>query len=309
MYQVVDVTPFHCVIPAIQRVDCTQGSRFQVNYKGREQKRQVSGELEREEAALAAAPGSVATSVMPETLNTELAASVLEAVPTPVWAVDASLRVELCNAIAQQHSWTRIKDGAYQLCAGKAMNSWLAEQVAQVLQAGLRSVLAKDSLPACMAKLPFKEMVLAPLDNQLVAVVLVSDGDAPPVTKSSEQGEIERTVACLNCQKYLDNAPDGLLVFDRSGRIYETNRTASRIFGHPEMALAQMMLAELVAGADQYKLFEELRRLQAGEERTLELAGLKADGQQFYFQLNLTSLEAGIFLGFVRDITERRRAE
>jgi PAS domain S-box-containing protein len=245
---------------------------------------------------------------MPEEGVTILAASMLDAVSAPVWAVDASLKVFACNTAARMHPWTEGAGPALRLYTGGALDTWLIAQISRVLVAQQSCVFTRAGIPGYFSPLPFGEITFSPLDQTVATVILAPHSQNEPAP-AWPPGDFERSITCLNCQKYLDNAPDGLLVFDHAGRIYETNRAASRMFGHAELALTQMLLAGLVAVADHARLFGLIQQLEPGAETVIDLQGMKADGREFFFQLSIARIEESVFLGFATDITERRHAE
>lgn len=118
-------------------------------------------------------------------------------------------------------------------------------------------------------------------------------------------------------QAIVDNVIDGIITIDAGGRIESCNRSAERIFGHASDEMVgrnvSMLMPEPHRGAhDGY-----LRRyLATGERRIIgigrEVEGRRRDGSLFPMELAVTEIEqAGrrLFVGMVRDITERRRME
>ena len=115
----------------------------------------------------------------------------------------------------------------------------------------------------------------------------------------------------------LDSAQDGIISIDHTGVILEFNPAAERIFGYTR---EQVMGKEMAALIVPPSLREGHRRglahyLATGEGpvlgRRLELTALRADGTEFPVELSITRIgsdEPPTFTGFVRDITERKRA-
>ncbi|MGE0710540.1 MAG: response regulator [Planctomycetota bacterium] len=114
-------------------------------------------------------------------------------------------------------------------------------------------------------------------------------------------------------------ALDGIVTADSSGRVTYLNPAAARMFGYP--------VGELLGGELTRLMPPRLRaRHEAGLARylrtgrptilgeTVELAGLRRDGQEFPLELSLTSYRITEdseerFMGLVRDITARKAAE
>lgn len=116
----------------------------------------------------------------------------------------------------------------------------------------------------------------------------------------------------------LDSAHDGIISIDHQGRILEFNSAAQRIFGHARDRVIGKLMHDLLIPPS---LREGHRRglahyLATGEGpalgRRLELMALRADGTEFPVELSITRIGSEnppTFTGFVRDITDRKKAE
>jgi len=116
----------------------------------------------------------------------------------------------------------------------------------------------------------------------------------------------------------LQTALDGIVTIDREGRIVEFNPSAERMFGHVRDAVLGREMAELLIPAafrDRHR--EALRRASTTAERAvvgkrIELTARRADDSEFPIELAVTEIESGgtvTFTGFLRDLTDRKRAE
>jgi PAS domain S-box-containing protein len=118
-----------------------------------------------------------------------------------------------------------------------------------------------------------------------------------------------------------DAAFDAVVTMDAEGRIIEVNAVAERTFGRRAQDMVGQDLAELIIPPD---LREPHRRglakyLSTGEARVVdhpvEMPALRADGTEFPVELAIRRLpvpappEPPLFIGFVRDITDRLRTE
>jgi PAS domain S-box-containing protein len=116
----------------------------------------------------------------------------------------------------------------------------------------------------------------------------------------------------------LDSALDAVITMNHRGEVVEFNRAAERIFGYRASEAIGREMAELIVPPS---LRERHRRGFARYLRTeaptlldtrLEITALRADGSEFPVELTITRVPlpgSPTFTGYVRDITERRRAE
>ncbi len=127
------------------------------------------------------------------------------------------------------------------------------------------------------------------------------------------QRESERYTGAI-----LETALDAIIGIDHTGLITEWNQAAEYIFGYRR---ADVLGAELVAIVVPPSLHQAHRQglaryLATGSSkiigRRLELAAVRRDGVEFPVELAITRIPGEgppRFIGYVRDITERKRAE
>jgi PAS domain S-box-containing protein len=114
----------------------------------------------------------------------------------------------------------------------------------------------------------------------------------------------------------LDSALDGVLTLDHEGHVLEFNRAAEGIFGYARgqaVALKVDVLLPTLRERQGHGLPHELATAEAAVVgRRLETTGRRADGTEFPLELAITPLKLGarrIFIAYLRDISDRRRAE
>ena len=116
----------------------------------------------------------------------------------------------------------------------------------------------------------------------------------------------------------MQTALDGIVVIDEETRIIEFNPAAERTFGWPRGTAIGQELGALILPAD--FLIGHLRTfarfLKDGEVSALgkhvEVEAERADGERFPAELAVTPIKVGgraMFTAYLRDITERKRAE
>ncbi len=116
----------------------------------------------------------------------------------------------------------------------------------------------------------------------------------------------------------LDTALDCIITIDHEGKVVEFNPAAERTFGYRRADVLGREMAELIVPSP---LRERHRRglahyLATGEgpvlDKRLEMPALRADGTEFPVELAITRISAEgppLFTAYLRDITERKRAE
>jgi PAS domain S-box-containing protein len=130
-------------------------------------------------------------------------------------------------------------------------------------------------------------------------------------------GEQPRRAEEERLRAILETAHDAIVIADASGRIVDFNRAAERMFhltaeqarGEPlTVLMPERFHAPHAAGLRRFLKTREPRVI--GD--TVELAGRRADGEEFPLELSLASFELDgetFFTGILSDISERKRAE
>lgn len=139
-----------------------------------------------------------------------------------------------------------------------------------------------------------------------------------PLASKLLRSEREATEKELRIRTIMDNVGEGIITLDEHGIIESFNTAASIIFGYgAEEAVGanikMLMPNEMKAAHD-----AGMKRYLAGGEPTVvgrksvELPGLHKSGNLFYLELAINAMvidNKRLFVGIVRDISERKRAE
>ena len=137
---------------------------------------------------------------------------------------------------------------------------------------------------------------------------------------ASEQTHAEEALQRIERQARLivDSVLDGVVIMDADGLITDWSKQAEAIFGWTRTDVLGRKMQEAIIPI-RYRLSHEtgLRHfLKTGEgpvlNRRIEITALRRDGTEFPVELSVTPLKSGdrwTFSGFVRDISERKRAE
>jgi PAS domain S-box-containing protein len=116
----------------------------------------------------------------------------------------------------------------------------------------------------------------------------------------------------------LDAALDAVVVTDAGGRIKEWSPQSEQVFGWTRAEVIDRRVSETIIPPEYRKAHEEgierFRHSSSGPfvNRRLELVALRKDGGRFPIEITITPLRRGSqteFSAFIRDITERKRAQ
>lgn len=116
----------------------------------------------------------------------------------------------------------------------------------------------------------------------------------------------------------VQTALDAIVAMDASGRIVDFNPAAERMFGHTRDAVVGRDMADTIIPPEIRPAHRAgLARLRTTGRsqilsRRLELSALRADGFVFPVELTITQMhrrQEPLFIGFLRDLTERQRHE
>jgi len=119
-------------------------------------------------------------------------------------------------------------------------------------------------------------------------------------------------------RQILESAHDAFVAIDADGAITDWNRQAQTMFGWTSVEAIGRDLAQTIIPVEQRGGHRRgLRRFVAGGQsrvlgRLLELSAIHRDGREFPVELTISAVETDggySFNAFVRDITQRRRAE
>ncbi|MEZ5931687.1 MAG: chemotaxis protein CheB [Alphaproteobacteria bacterium] len=127
----------------------------------------------------------------------------------------------------------------------------------------------------------------------------------------------ERTTALLRLRAIRDNAVDGLITIDDSGKVEDYNPACERIFGYSADEVVGRNISLLMHPADAERHDTYLQRYMAtGEAQIIgkgrEVEGRRKDGSSVPLDLSVSEIRMGdrrLFSGILRDISERRQTE
>ncbi len=134
--------------------------------------------------------------------------------------------------------------------------------------------------------------------------------------RSEKEQELRKSEDRLRAT--VESALDCIVAMDRRGRVIEFNPAAEQCFGYKKRDVIGKPMAELIIPArfraGHERGMEQFRNSGEGAYlgRRVEVTAMRADGGEFPAELAIDvaqGAEGEIFIGYIRDITERREAE
>jgi PAS domain S-box-containing protein len=116
----------------------------------------------------------------------------------------------------------------------------------------------------------------------------------------------------------LESALDCIITIDHEGRIVDFNPAAEKIFGYSrDEAIGELMADLIIPPSMRQRHWQGMaNHLITGTStilnRRLEMTAVRSDGSEFPVELAISRMEVDgkpLFAGYLRDITERKRAE
>lgn len=130
----------------------------------------------------------------------------------------------------------------------------------------------------------------------------------------SGQIELRRTSrqnaeTSLRYRQILEQAADGIYIYDLEGQIKGANRKFCEITGRSETELLQMRMQDLFAETDLENLAIRLVELRTGKHLINEYCIIRPDKTIVPVELSEKIIDKNTLQGIVRDITERKQSE
>lgn len=110
-------------------------------------------------------------------------------------------------------------------------------------------------------------------------------------------------------RSYVDNAPDGVFIVDGGGAYLDVNPAACAMTGYARQELLTMHIPDLLHPDSLADGLAHFTRLQKQGCASGEVRFRTKDGGSGWWLLDAVRLEEGRFLGFAKDITDRKRTE
>lgn len=135
----------------------------------------------------------------------------------------------------------------------------------------------------------------------------------------NERSAVEQRLLAARMKTILNTSLDAVLVVDNEGIVHQFNGAAEKVFGYTQQEAVGQNLADLII-PEEYKRAHEIgmqRMRDKGEKRLvgrgrIEIEAMRKNGAAFPVELSIEQVETtdgSLFVSFVRDISDRKRAE
>lgn len=110
-------------------------------------------------------------------------------------------------------------------------------------------------------------------------------------------------------KSYIENAPDGVFVTDKTGKYLEVNEAASRISGHSKNELIGMSMSDMLIDKPVENIAAFFNQLDKKGSYAVETEFKHKNGSKRWMTISAVQLSKKLFLGFVKDITDNKFAD
>ena len=110
-------------------------------------------------------------------------------------------------------------------------------------------------------------------------------------------------------RSYIDNAPDGICLFDHSGSIRETNPAFCRMTGYPSADLEHLNFKNLIPRDDLSVIDNFFEALVEDGVATCDIGFVHKDGTRGQWVLDAVRIDDEKSMVFIKDITDRKNLE
>jgi PAS domain S-box-containing protein len=110
-------------------------------------------------------------------------------------------------------------------------------------------------------------------------------------------------------RKYIDYAPEGICIVDKNGKYIEVNKAAVEMSGFSREVLLSKNLHDILSPEATEKGVAHFQKVVSTGKAYDELLILKKDGSKVWWAVKAVSLPGEQFMGFISDVTDRKKAE
>ena len=110
-------------------------------------------------------------------------------------------------------------------------------------------------------------------------------------------------------RSYIDHAPDGVFVIDETGKFLEVNEAACQITGYSKTELLAISVQDVIQEEFHRDIILQINDLSKSSCIKGDLSCKHKDRRVLWLCVDIISLDENRFLGFMKDITDRKKME
>ncbi len=110
-------------------------------------------------------------------------------------------------------------------------------------------------------------------------------------------------------RNYIENAPCGIFVIDKSGYFQDTNNLASKLFGYSSEEFKEIFFPQLIHKDSEKIIIRLISILSYDRTYQNEIKFTRKDGSTFFGLLKVIKINEKHYLGFINDISDRKKIE
>ncbi|SFF11570.1 PAS domain S-box protein [Flavobacterium xueshanense] len=132
--------------------------------------------------------------------------------------------------------------------------------------------------------------------------------------KAKEKAEVDFKLKVIEeksnakFKNYIENAPDGVFVLDEKGNYLEANHAATILTGYSKEELLTMKFDDVSTLDSVEDYFKEFQNLLDNGIAKKQIKAIHKNGEIKWWSVEVVRLSKNRFLGFVKDITESKKA-
>jgi len=152
------------------------------------------------------------------------------------------------------------------------------------------------------------------METHAVPLQRGTDGPVDVLSVTRDITERKRTEQALQASEsrfrmLVEQAVDGITVIADDGRFVMANSPYCDMLGYSPYEILQLNMCDTYAPDEHDLVRSRMDQVRAGQLQRFERRARRKDGSYILVEVNTRSLPGGGFQAFVRDITERKRAE
>lgn len=140
--------------------------------------------------------------------------------------------------------------------------------------------------------------------GEIGGIILLSE-----VITAQKKAEEDLQKSEQKFRSLIEQAVDGIMVIDDTGKIILTNPALAETLGYSQDEMLSMNIGDTYPKGEAARAVQRLATVKEKGRMRFERAMLKKDGKLFPVELNIQKTKEGYYQAIIRDISDRKKAE